>query len=306
MNNQPIFILGAPRSGTTFLASLLENTPYGSPFETQFFIKYHRRLSLYGDITKENNLDKLLKDILSERAVMQWKLKISASSLINELADNFSYSDLINLICLKAANNNNRLNWGDKTPHYLGDIDTLTNLFPKAKYIYIVRDGRDVALSLLQKDWGPNNIYYCAHYWKNLNDKDHHLDILEKNNQLFSVRYEDLIDNTNTITKSLYEYLELDIHSNDLAKKNKTTIKGNYGKWRHSLSAHQIKIFESIAADTLTKHDYETSWKQAKINPLFVFYYKVHHLLFRAKHLFIINIVDGIKIRFFNKEPFAE
>lgn len=51
-NCTQIFILGAPRSGTTFLASLLELTFFGKPFETPFITKYYKLLADYGDITK--------------------------------------------------------------------------------------------------------------------------------------------------------------------------------------------------------------------------------------------------------------
>ena len=50
-----VFIIGAPRSGTTLLASLLANTISGPPFEPHFITKYYKKLDDYGDITQLNN-----------------------------------------------------------------------------------------------------------------------------------------------------------------------------------------------------------------------------------------------------------
>lgn len=46
------------------------------------------------------------------------------------------------------------------------DIDTLREIFPAARFIHIVRDGRDVSLSLLKANFGPRTIYGAATYWQ--------------------------------------------------------------------------------------------------------------------------------------------
>jgi hypothetical protein len=38
---------------------------------------------------------------------------------------------------------------GDKTPSYVLNLPTLHGLWPKAKFVHIIRDGRDVCLSVL-------------------------------------------------------------------------------------------------------------------------------------------------------------
>lgn len=53
-----------------------------------------------------------------------------------------------------------------------------------SKVIYITRDGRDVALSLMQQPWGPGNIYACAKLWKNYIEKKHILHELIPSEQI--------------------------------------------------------------------------------------------------------------------------
>ncbi len=304
--NKPIFILGAPRSGTTFLASLLEKTEYGAPFETHFITKYYKKLTEYGDINVYQNFSRLLTDILNERAVSQWRLSFDHEQFFKELGAKFTYSQLVNKICLKASGQKGFNAWGDKTPNYLKDIDILYELFPDSKYIYIVRDGRDVALSLLEKDWGPNNIYYCARYWVSLNRDNKYINALASSKNLYQLQYEDLLDNVEEYVKEIYSFLNVEYDQVELVELANTVKSGNYNKWKKHMTPRQINTFDRVASCTLKRFGYGVSTEEEPLSFAWRAVYYLHHVAFRARHLFIINVVDGVKIRFFGKEPFAE
>ena len=304
--NKPIFILGAPRSGTTFLASLLEKTDFGAPFETHFITKYYKKLADYGDINVYQNFSRLLADILGERAVQQWQLDFDHEAFFKALGPDVTYAQLVNELCLKASQQKGLTSWGDKTPHYLNDIDILYKLFPDSKYIYIVRDGRDVTLSLLEKDWGPNNVYYCAKYWSDLNRNSQCLESLEQANNLYRLTYENLVDNVEHHVKEIYAFLGVTYDEKEVAELVKTVKPGNYNKWKKQMTSRQVDTFDRIASDTLKRFDYEVSTDDVSVSPIWRAIYFIHNAIFRARHLFIINVVDGIKIKFFGKQPFAE
>jgi len=303
---KPVFILGAPRSGTTFLASLLEKTVYGAPFETHFISKYYHLLENYGDLTDYKKFNKLVTDILTERAVMQWDLYLDNKSFFKELGNNISFSSITDQLCLKAAVKKGYKSWGDKTPGYVGEFDIIKSLFPDSKYIYIVRDGRDVALSLLLKDWGPNNIYYCAEYWAELNKDSTQLLELAANGQLYFLTYEDLLDNVKTHIEKIYKFLDMKYSQKDIDELSQTVQKGNYNKWKQKMSTFQIRIFESLAGNSLKKFGYETAYKEQKVSLIYRLGYMCHNLFFRIRHLFIINVIDFFKIKFLGKQPFSE
>jgi hypothetical protein len=306
MDKEPIFILGAPRSGTTFLASMLKQTKYGAPFETHFITKYYKQLHKYGDLDIYENYFKLISKMLEERPVMQWQLHFDIYENFKRLKPNIQYKDIINQICLSAAHKNNKNCWGDKTPHYINDIEIIYNLFPDSKYLYIVRDGRDVALSLLKKPWGPNNIYECAEYWKKLNAKEDVLKVLANKGQLYSLRYEDLLDNTQWHTKNIYKFLNEEITETTINQIARNVKKGNYGKWKSELTESQIKIFENIAAKDLMRFGYTVKYHKEDINIGKKIFYKAHHRILLLKYLFTINVIDGFKIKFLGKQPFAD
>ena len=75
---EQLFVVGAPRSGTTYLSGLLEDTRFGTPIEPHFITKYHDRLDRYGDLQQAANFAHLIRDISRERPVMQWQLDLDA------------------------------------------------------------------------------------------------------------------------------------------------------------------------------------------------------------------------------------
>jgi hypothetical protein len=301
-----VFILGAPRSGTTFLASLLTKTRFASPFETQFIVKYYKKLSLYGDLVHRKNFNRLVKDILSERAVRQWKLEINLGEFYVALEGKRNYVNIIDALCTRRNNMIGFNFWGDKTPHYLADFEIIYNLFPDSYYLYIVRDGRDVALSLLLKEWGPNNIYACAEYWKRLNVEHPAFVELEKKGKLLFLRYEDLLDNTEEYVTKVYNFLGEKIDENKILKLSSTVQAGNYFKWRNNMSPKQIQIFDQVAGNTLKRFGYETNSASENLSPLVKMLYLIHDRFDHVIFLFKTNIIDGFKIRFLGKEPFTD
>ena len=309
MNNstEQVFILGAPRSGTTFLASLMKHTRYKAPFETHFIPKYYKKLQKYGDLNDVKNFGKLVKDILSERPIAQHKISIDLDKFFAEFAGNVTYPALVDAICLQCIQNNEARAWGDKTPFYLDELEIIYQLFPNAKYFYIVRDGRDVALSLLEKDWGPNNLYACANYWNKLNRESNTLDKIKKEGRLLTLKYEEILENPEGFINKINQFLdEHDINQSNIQKLLSTVKKNNYYKWKSRLSPKQQQLFEAVAHDALRRFGYETNSIPIKISGLKRAYYFIHDKLLWMKNMFVMNVIDTIKIKYFGKEPFAD
>ena len=104
----PVFVVGCPRSGTTMLAGLLNESPWGGGFETQFIPRYWRKLARYGDLSERSNCTRLVRDILSERPVMQWKLNLDPDEFFSSL-DSFEYAHIVDrLCCVNTARNGHR------------------------------------------------------------------------------------------------------------------------------------------------------------------------------------------------------
>ena len=300
-----LFILGCPRSGTTLLSNLLTDTDFGAPIETHFITKYYKKLPSYGNLNDRQNFTRLIRDILNERPVKQWRLQVSPEHFFSELKE-YTFSKIVNELCLKRSRLIGKRYWGDKTPHYILEVEILYKLFPYAKFIYIVRDGRDVALSLLKKPWGPSNIFSCAEYWRDCNTWNSTLEILKTNKQLITIKYEDLITQPEQIIINIFNFLEQQYDHVKIHKTISNINCVNSNKWKTKMSRRQIKLFENICADILIMHNYKTSYQKKKINLFIFFWYKLLTYAQRIKFLFVHNIIDGALIKFCNKEPFAE
>lgn len=305
ISKEPLFILGCPKSGTTLLASIFTDTTYGAPFESHFITKYYKKLSTYGDLNNKLNFKRLINDIANERYIQQWGFKINSDILYDSL-DQFDYASIVNKLCMLRNNRLGYSSWGDKTPHYTLDIDILYTLFPNSKYIFIVRDGRDVALSLLREPWGPGNIYKCAQLWCKYHEEKSALIALKNSKNLIMLKYEDFLDNPEIFVPKIYDFIEIDYRSNKFEKFYNTIKKGNYNKWMCWMTKNQKRIFSCIASNTLEKFGYKTNSNYLNISIIEKFLYEIHGKLYRYWFLFKINIIDGFKIRFLGKQPFAE
>jgi hypothetical protein len=198
------FIIGAGRSGSSLLRLMLDAHPkMAIPAETRFI----------PDVLTLQNVDNealrraFLNTIINSQT---WKdFKMSADSLEKELY-NITPFDVINGIRTfyrTYAKRHNKPRWGDKSP-YLLNIQLISKCLPEARFIHIIRDGRDVALSLKKVWWGPgNNIENAAHFWMDR--------ILEARkqaaglNKYIEVQYEDLIINPRRILNIICDFVHL-------------------------------------------------------------------------------------------------
>lgn len=301
----PLFILGAPRSGTTFLAGLLKYSDYGTPFETHFITKYFKKLGCYGDLSIKDNFIRLLKDISRERYIQQWKINFDFEQIWMS-ASHKDFATLCHTLIMQRQKTLGLTSWGDKTPHFIFDIPILLKLFPDAKFIYIIRDGRDVALSLLEKKWGPNNVYACAKFWAEANNIQEHVNELAIKKQIVSLHYEELLQNTEYEVEKFFNFLNLSVDEPAMEKMTSRTIKNNSLKWKTKMSKENILLFDSVASAVLAQHGYEVSEKLKPISSAQRIFWESHDKLVTTLRLIELNTIDWFKIKFLGKEPFGE
>jgi hypothetical protein len=111
--------------------------------------------------------------------------------------------------------------WGDKNPHYAhpqnkGCLNTVNELFPDAKFIHIIRDGRDVVSSLIRKrhaDGRPWADWETAHrVWLNHVSIGCEFGRGLPARQYFELKYEDLIGDDVDYARKLFEFLGIPLH----------------------------------------------------------------------------------------------
>jgi len=141
---EPIFVIGAPRSGTTFLGDCLGLLPGISYHHEPVLTKAGSRYVYEGRWTHQQSARLY-------RLVYAWLMRLHFDG---------------------------DLRFAEKTPRNSTVVGFLADVFPDAKFIHIYRDGRDAALSLSKKPWftkeGMKKLQYepggypmgpYAHYW---------------------------------------------------------------------------------------------------------------------------------------------
>ncbi len=123
-----------------------------------------RAVARYGELSTDAEFDRLAADIWRHPKVLEWKLATPPPKRDGRVGD-AAYRAALEAAFQAYAGERGKPRWGDKTPYYINCVDELKRVFPEARIVNLVRDGRDVCLSLLRVPFGPANVWAAAHQW---------------------------------------------------------------------------------------------------------------------------------------------
>lgn len=212
--NSPVFILGAPRSGTTLLRLMLNaHSRIGIPEEIHFF-----RSTMFG-----NQIDKWSEEIfLTEANLSEMKSMLSfmahdtGMSYLAEVGScaasgSFLLRDLYEEITCRFLGTEGKTRWGEKTPENILYSDILQNMFPTAKFILMKRDPRAVIVSMNKVFFYPSdtatNLLNYMHY----NDNGYkRVETCIPPENRFEITYEELVANPRPAMQKICSFIEED------------------------------------------------------------------------------------------------
>ena len=281
--HSPFFIVGCPRSGTTLLRVLTDANPsLCVPPESHVFTRFSPLFEYYGDLDIKKNLYCFVRDLLNDVWIKRWQLTVSVAQFCDQVEDR-SIAGCINHLFMLFAAREGKIKWGDKSPSHGMYVREIRRIFPSAKFIHIIRDGRDVAESFKRVPFAPIDIYGAAQMWRKRVRSFHEVKG-ELNNDYLEVHYENLVRNPKEQLNILFDFLN--VTSVDFAD----TVPDTPGKqglfpgnrknsihamlnepisgrkieiYKKTFTMREIEIFESVAGDMLTAYGYpsDTSGK---------------------------------------------
>lgn len=270
----PFFIVGAPRSGTTLLASLLNrhsNVAIGP--ESQFYTQFipwnwaHRIPETYEELVDSAIAFQRIADFGLDRDQLLRHFKLYE----------LSFANLLRAIMEVYAMRQSKLHPGEKSPLHLEHVPTLLDQFPGSKVIYILRDGRDVVRSLLEVPWAaPRNPRRFQRFCMRWNDAVEAMIHYEKTlppDRFRIVRFEDLLRQPKSELQKMCSFIGEEFEPTQLEPAQSSNVVPEWEKdwknkaaemldpsrieaWRKSSNRKQIWVMNSMMGTMLERVGY--------------------------------------------------
>ncbi|WP_394171959.1 sulfotransferase family protein [Thalassotalea litorea] len=283
----PVFIVGCPRSGTTLLqVKLSAIDDLAIPPEDDFILRFYYLLKQ--DCQKylsENEIRSLLDDLFEHdnNTFSQWHVE---RSQIEQRIAQYAKLNLRQLIeCIYFAFLNrleNKKRWGCKVPYFAAHIPILHEIFPDARFIHIVRDGRAAYQSMLERRFHPTARQYpkspfnIAWQWQKFVSLAQTAG-LQLGEQFLCLHYETLLAEPEQTYLQLAAFLQVDVSQlnqdyyqnildNQLIRQDNIDLyvkpkidASKAQRWQNELSPYQVVCFEALAGKTLVNMGYSLS-----------------------------------------------
>jgi hypothetical protein len=153
---------------------------------------------------------------------------------------------------------------GYKDPIDVIHLPLLAQLLPTARFIHVIRDGRDVALSLQKFLWGPTNLYCGARYWARMVSTGRK-DGVDLSDRYFEVRLEDLMLYPDKTAAELGEFITRGRYPKQVQdfveRVNRSRKPENVQVWKQKMNAQQRYLCEAAAGTVLRACGYPTEFE---------------------------------------------
>jgi Sulfotransferase family len=272
MTPPPFFIVGCDRSGTTMLRLILDGSPdVAIPTESMILVDFAPHA---GDaLATDAEFDRLARAVWRHPKLREWGLPGRPPAREGRTGP-AAYRAALEAPFLAYAALHGKPRWADKTPYYVGELDLVKRAFPEARIVNLVRDGRDVALSLLRVPFGPSNVWAAARQWRAAVDAGDAA-AARYDGDVLTLRYEDLVADPEPEARRVCEFCEIAFRPEMLAIEESAAGRlaagqegwfselyagigtRSVGKWHTGMSRPQQAVFAAGASAALLRHGYD-------------------------------------------------
>jgi hypothetical protein len=197
------FIVGVTRSGTTLLRLMLDAHPeLAIPPETHFIPELAAACEAEGDARRT-----FLRVLTAHERWPDFRLDRLALAERLAMIDPFETGAALRAFYALYAQRFGKPRWSDKTPVYVHHMTLIQRLLPESHFIHLIRDGRDAAVSIMERAFGPDSFESAARLWverieaarRQQSELRHYLEI----------RYEELVRRPRPVLTAVCRFLDL-------------------------------------------------------------------------------------------------
>ena len=284
MTNPVLFIVGSPRSGTTLLRNIISahSRIVITPEARWIPLWYENRKGLTpeGLVTPA-----LISELLAHPKFALFHLGEDEVMGLTRNSEPMSYASFLTAIFDMYGRIRGKDLVGNKTPDSVRKIDTLHSLWPKARFVHLIRDGRDIALSLMNrpgweahrkpgtfKTWKNDPVSTAALWWELNVGAGRNAGKLLGPDLCYEMRYESLVSDPKNECERLCEFLDLPYDESMLHHYREPVLKSNpelgerrdrqpitrrLRDWRTQMSLKDVERFEAAVGVLLEELGYE-------------------------------------------------
>ncbi len=274
----PVFIVACPRSGTSYRYHLFLSAGGFAEFHTQMNV-FDVLEPIYGDLASESSKQRMMREWLKSKAFQVSGL--NADEIEKKvLSECHSAGDFLRIVMEQVSRKQGVDRWVDSTPTNAPHMLRIKRDFPDAKFIHIIRDPRDLALSLDKKGWSRplpgdkrNSLLAAGVYWEWIVRKARKYGA-QLGADYMETRYEDLVQTPAPELARIGTFLGCDLDYERIKERSVGSIKspltsfkedlsqGNFspvGRWKDKFPAGQLAQFEALIGSYMQELGYTLS-----------------------------------------------
>jgi len=277
----PVLMIGMRRSGSNLLRVMLNEVPgIVAPHPPHILLRMMPLLPVYGDLGKDENFTLLVEDVcrLVELNPVSWEGMTFDRADIARRCRSRTLVAIFDTLYGVMAEARGARDWVCKSLENIRYLPQIEAGFDKPKYVYLYRDGRDVAVSTRKVIVGEKHIYHIAQEWARIQRLAIEHRAKTPADRFISVSYEELTGWPEHTARRLCAFLDvpfsqsmLDFHNSTEAKRTAEKSNGLWGnvvkplmtnnirKFQIEMSEEDLRIFESVAGDMLDALGYKRS-----------------------------------------------
>lgn len=292
-SSPPVIVIGLPRSGSTYLAHVLSCMKGLYIFDDLYPYQSARALGLRGPLTHEQQkafLNKLSwparikvrfkKNIYAFAPQCTWEEIDQLEAAVLKTFEDFevTWPALLEEWMMRLTLYHGCQRWGYKTPQDFMHLQELSDIFPGAQFVFVMRDIRKVMRSFknLPKDRSKKNapdgvvgqyhpIAY-ANYWKMAYQRTEAFATRRPDVPMYFVKFETLISEPEQEAARLADFFQTQVQKSVRVDRVNTSFTSDT---RRELTATERWIAEKMAGDMMERHGYALEHAQPRLGDLF-------------------------------------
>jgi hypothetical protein len=239
-----IFNVGARRSGTYWLQRIVCAHPAVAEVPTETHVFSHGIAPLMERFQHEDRGSREVGRVYADRERLMAAVRALCDTVFGEFAQA------------------GERHVAERTPWHVLHLPLIAEVYPDARFVHIVRDGRDAVRSLVAQPWGPQTVAEAAEEWR-ASVEAGRAAATGLGERLLEVRYEEMLEDPAAGIGRLHSHLGLEggldeamAAAREVANLGPQDRRVGAGKWREAWGGRDLREFERVAGALLRELGY--------------------------------------------------